>query len=90
MKKEEEGSQTFQDLSDSLLYEGAFSLELTHDTDMIVGIEGTCLKGKVISVYWGRVKQIMDFVELYFSGQFFCLERSQIRDVRDYNGNLLF
>ncbi len=71
-------------------YDGAFSVELTPDADKSIVPPSAEIRGDVVHVRHGRIKQTMGGIQLYSEGNPFYWGYPRIKVIRDGSGNLLW
>lgn len=72
-------------------YDGPFSVELVPDTPTdIVPKNGAAVKGNIVAIHHGRIKQTMGGIQLYAYEQPFYWSYSSIKAIRRPDGSLVW
>lgn len=82
--------QTFRNPSGYWEYEGAFSVELTHEADKSIVPASAVIKGDTIYFSDGRIKQTIGGIQLYSSDQPFFWGYVFLKVIRDGKGKLIW
>ena len=82
--------KTFRNPSGYWEYEGAFSVELTHEADKSIVPAGVKIKGDTIYVSNGRIKQTIGGIQLRSLNQPFFWGYQFLKVIRDGKGNLIW
>ena len=82
--------KSFKNPSGYWEHEGSFSVELTPDADKSKVPLSVSVRGDIVHVHNGRVKQTMGGIQLYSNGSPFYWGYPRVKVIRDGNGNLLW
>ena len=82
--------KAFQNPSGYWEHDGAFSVELTPDTDKSVVPSSAEVQGDIVRVRHGRIKQTVGGIQLYSLESPFYWDYPRIKVIRDGDDNLLW